>query len=69
MSIRLITRVMVSCAAGINQCWAEVYYDTEGEYFVKFYRHTEYLGISADYHTSDKLDAIQTARLQCMRGY
>ena len=70
MSIRLITRVMYSCDAGINQCWAKVYFDTEGqEYFVKFYKHAEYLGSAADYYTNDKQDAIQTARLQCIRGW
>jgi len=70
MSVRLITRVMDSSDIGQNQCWAKVYFDTElAEYRVKFYRHAEYIGAQADYFTSDKQDAIATARTECLKGY
>ncbi len=70
MSIRLITRIMDSSDASINQCWAKVYFDTElNEYRVKFYRHAEYIGSTSDYYTNDKHDAIQTAKNVCFKGY
>ena len=70
MTVRLVSRVLNASDAGRNQCWAKVYFDTEfEEYRVKFYRHAEYIGSEADYHTDDKSDAINTARAQCWNGY
>jgi hypothetical protein len=70
MAMKLITRVLDSCDASINQCWAKVYRDSEYEEFVvKFYRHAEYVGSAADYFTNDKSDALVTAKTQCLKGY
>jgi len=70
MSFKLVTRVLVACDTGVNQCWAKVYIDTDvNEYRVKFYRQAEYIGSGSDYYTDDKQDAINTARIQTLKGY
>ena len=67
---RLISRVVVACDTGVNQCWAKVYFDTEyAEYIVRYYRHAEYMGQAADYHTDNKADAMGTARISTLKGY
>lgn len=70
MGLKLITRVVGSVDKGINQCWAKVYKDNDfGGYIVRFYKQVEYMGQDADYHTDYALDAIETAKLQCSKGY
>jgi hypothetical protein len=69
MSIRLIARDVYASDIGVNQCWAKIYFDTDlSEYRVRFYRHAEYVS-EADYFTSDKTDALSTARVQTLKGY
>ena len=55
MAKRLIKRIL----NGQNS--AKIYFDSEyGEYRVCFYKQAEHL-VKADYHTDDKIDAVQTA--------
>lgn len=68
--LRIVTRMVESCDKGINQCHARIMFDTDlQEYRVKFYRHTEYTGKDADYHTNSLSDAVGTARIECLKGY
>ncbi len=52
---------------GEAQCWARVQWCAELEEFrVRFYRHAERLE-AADYFTSDRSDAIGTAKAELTR--
>jgi hypothetical protein len=64
MSRRTIAKV----AQEGSQNHARVIYDTEwGEYIVRFYHHAQRLE-DADYHTTDRADALGTAKLWAAKG-